>query len=321
MLYQGSGNIMIELTEIQAQIIEKLIENKENVPHQNFLGLSSRGLEKLGVNRRTFEINREFMLHYQLIKKVHEEEHNFEVWRYYNVTQLGFLALLKWLSPKEIQKINVKKFDRFIPFIAIHWDKLLSWYGEKIFSILKQSIEQVEVKPFLADLNLKEKQPSWNKIFVEKTRLDFVDPGVEMILTRVFGIYSDKEKYESEKNGIKLYFPNFEDMRNNVIRRLTFVFYFNLIRARYEISLHKDLWKVKPKGNISSSPDEIDKDVRKIGLQYKKTLKRMNEASSEVISIITRDPELRSIINDNLNEIAPKFNQPKIITILREKLK
>lgn len=320
MIYHDVKSIMILLTEQQGKMIKKLVENTQKVPNQNFLGLSSGGLEKLGINRRTFEINLDFMLHYQLIKKTHEEKHNFQEWRYYDVTQLGFLALLKWLPSKEILKMDVKKFGRFIPYIAIHWDKLISLYEVEIFSILKQSIEQIEIKPAFSDLKgYKKKLPTWNKIFVEKMRLEFSDPAVEMVFTRVFGVYSDKEKGEAEKNGIKLYFPNFENMRNSVIKRLTFVFFFNLIRAPHEISLHRNLWNVKPKMGIPSQ-DEIDKEIKKFGLQYKKTLNRMNKASSEVISMIRYDQELTSIIHENLDEIVPKFTQPKIITILRDQL-
>jgi DNA-binding PadR family transcriptional regulator len=311
---------MIQLTEQQSNIIKKLVENTQKVPNQNFLGLSSGGLEKLGINRRTFEINLDLMLHNQLIKIIHEEKHNRQKWRYYDITQLGFLALLKWLPQKELLKIDVKKFGRFIPYIAIHWDELIRLYDDEIYSILKQSIEQLEIKPLFTDLNIsKTKQPAWNKVFVENTRLEFSDPGVEMIFTRVFGVYSDKEKEQAEENGIKLYFPNFEDMRNSVIKRLTFVFFFNLIRAPLEISLHHDLWNVKPKIGIPSK-DEIDKQAKKFGLQYKKTLNRMDKASSEVISMIRYDQELMSIIHENLDEIVPKSTQPKIITILRDQL-
>ena len=59
---------MISLTNSQAKIIQKLMKfEKEN----DEKGISTAFLGKRGINRRTFEINQDFMLQNYLIKIQH----------------------------------------------------------------------------------------------------------------------------------------------------------------------------------------------------------------------------------------------------------
>ena len=99
---------MIEITNIQAQILETFIDHHNSTDKAGIgakaRGLSSVGISKKGINKRTFRNNCAFLVNHYLIKIIHEEEHpysskkknNYLNWKYYSLTPFGQLVYWKW---------------------------------------------------------------------------------------------------------------------------------------------------------------------------------------------------------------------------------
>ena len=77
----GIVSPMIEITDVQAQILEVFINHQNSFDRSSNnvgpkkRGLSSVGISKKGINKRTFLNNCAFLVNHYLIKIIHEEEH------------------------------------------------------------------------------------------------------------------------------------------------------------------------------------------------------------------------------------------------------
>jgi hypothetical protein len=152
---------MIEITDVQAKILEVFINHQNSFDRSSNnvgpkkRGLSSVGISKKGINKRTFRNNCSFLLDHYLIKIIHEEEHpyssnkkdNHIIWKYYELTPFGELVYLKW-SMEELQKKNpeLDENDRERKIDEIEWQLRVEKKKELVLNraIPKRSIDHLK---------------------------------------------------------------------------------------------------------------------------------------------------------------------------------
>ena len=135
---------MFKITDSRKKIMMLLIrQDKEGS------GLSSYSIGNLGIPRRTFEINKEYMIENNLIRVVHSIKAGRQSREYFGITSMGFFILLKNMSLDELKKeMKGKFFCTYFPMIGNYWEKLTEMYGEFIPTmILRMSLNCLEVEP------------------------------------------------------------------------------------------------------------------------------------------------------------------------------
>ena len=98
---------MIEISEKQARIIHTLLINKERT-WGRYYGLSSAGLKRMGLNRRTFDNNRDYLLSHHLIRLTSKESHGLQNWYHFDATLIGFLTLFQNMLQEKIPWMEIK---------------------------------------------------------------------------------------------------------------------------------------------------------------------------------------------------------------------
>lgn len=176
---------------------------------------------------------------------------------------------------------------------------------------------------------------------VEKTTISFESEEFDIVLSKKYTDYTSgkckQSRKETRKNSIsvKIVIPtslrlvNFDKESNNIMNRLAFIFYYNLIRYYKEgeasIELASWIWEEKTfkKISIEEYRKEIQKDfinaMMKRNDEKYKIAKEIKKASKKTISIIQKDTKLQKIMNDGIKEIKVKFSKPeKLNEILSE---
>lgn len=303
---------MFDITKTHAKILEAMVLNQK-YEEKKAIGLSLYGLRKIGVAARTFEINKDILLQYQLIRIIKEEKTGLQRRTYYDITPLGFFALLKWFDIKEIQEIFHKKVAKqYLPLIEKHWNELSHMYQTGILFVLKNSIEQIDIVP-----------PSgtvigpMGKLIEEVMTLPFEMLEIKISFLRKYFTLSKDELSQFKPMIKKLRISNYDRMDIDITKRLTFVFYFNLLRTVHDIipsmNIAYQIWQYK-------HPFKIQEDQMKKFARAKKAIVEignftvaynttMEKASNTIMKIIKNDPELLNIFKQTLSEIHQKFYQ------------
>ena len=160
-LYHAVDNSRLSITDTQEKILWTFLENRDitevrdNLPKnieklENFdrfepmmRGLTSYDLGKNNMPRRTWDINKEYLLGFQLVVLIREEKKGKQLRRYYDITPVGRFTLLQKMDIASLEKDFIKKFSVFVPAVAKHWTELQKIWGEKLYFILKSSLLQI----------------------------------------------------------------------------------------------------------------------------------------------------------------------------------
>ena len=249
---------MIDFTETQIRILRAILENSEVNSENEIEGLTSYDLRKIGISGRTFDINRDTLLRYQLITIVKEVTTGKQIRKWYGITPIGIFHILKITEIQDIEKkIRTQKFSKLIPLIGLHWDELKEMFGENLNLILKHSISQININPvvpknitpwtLMGDLREMELE--------ERTEIPFENEQYTITLVRKYHTYS-KDIKEVVKFEPKLWdYDNYDDFLINLIDRLSFVFYFNLLRLNFSVYYRNQMIKEMTEYYKKKKPD------------------------------------------------------------------
>ncbi len=165
MLYHVGDHSMIDLSDIQAEILKTFLDYERKTEGNISKGLTSGAVAKRGLNRRTFEINIDFLLAHHLLKITKEEKHGTQTCKYYDLTPLGVIAFLKWNGQQKPRK-NFVLSNRFFPHITKYKKQLEELFTKKgLQIILERTTEQIDLNPLqiIKDKNGKEiSRTSWH---------------------------------------------------------------------------------------------------------------------------------------------------------------
>lgn len=168
---------------------------------------------------------------------------------------------------------------------------------------------------------------------VEKTTIPFESKGIDITLSKKYTDFtSGKCKQSRRETGkystsIKIVIPptlklvNFDKESNNIMNRLAFVFYYNLVRYHKEDVAMMGLaswiweqqkfesWKNETKG------DYINAMLKRNDEKYK-IVKEIKKASKKTILVIQKDAELHKMMDVGIKEIKSKFLEPESVNEL-----
>lgn len=136
---------MLDLTTKQAEIIKVFIEQYRDESNKISKGITAKGLEKYGIEPKTFRNHREYFLKNYFLRLTKTEYHGFENYSYFQITRLGVLAYLKWQSTQKISSIDL---DRdFFPLLFKYWGELVESFEQVLFDVLTKTLNRMEIRP------------------------------------------------------------------------------------------------------------------------------------------------------------------------------
>lgn len=294
-------------------------------------GLTSYDLEKNKIPRRTWDINSKYLLDYELVVLIREEKKGKQLRKFYDITPIGMFTLLQKLDIETLEQDFLKKFSKQVPEISKHWASLEEKFGKTLFFILKRSLLQINWSHYRKPMEIDENGYSvpFGAALIEKTIFPFESESMELTLFRKYTDFTTAKGKQSRVEigenieSVKIVIPtsihliDFDKISNNILKRLVFVFYYNLIR------LHKeDIATVELAGWVWEHQEFEDwrKEARKDPSNAFK--KRHNEqfeiarkiikASKKTAVLIKKDAELKNMLKIGMNEIDSKFSKPRI---------
>lgn len=276
-------------------------------------GISTAFLGKRGINRRTFEINQDFMLQNYLIKITNEEKHGIQTWKYYKITPHGVVAYLKWCQLKDKQ-IHQSILQSYFPLIFEHYDALQKMYGTMFYYIFNHAINQFDLKPNLEVIDISTKE-----IIKNKDRYNFLETITVPHKTNRFNFSRFKNlDQESEKVGRNANPDYFNDLKieDNITNRITFLFFYDLIvLTTLDVVLHYFYWNIRVSKKVlfSGPQNEFEEDKSLIELyKYYERIYPM------IISIIKKDPTLKKLFKNTMHELSEEAKGLKLFEDLKK---
>ena len=171
---------------------------------------------------------------------------------------------------------------------------------------------------------------------VEKTVIPFESQQIEISLFREYTnfVHTKIKQVRKETVGnmtsIKTVIPtslnkiNFDVKYNDIMNRLVFIFYYNLVRYYKEseaaMMLASWVWDFTKFRTISEK--EFNREIKKdpMRMWHKthnekyKIVKEIEKASKKTVTIIQKDAQLQKMMNTGIKEIRSKFAVPKTIS-------
>ena len=263
-------------------------------------GISTAFLGKRGINRRTFEINQDFMLQNYLIKITNKEKHGIQTWKYYKITPHGVVAYLKWCQLKDKQ-IHQSILQSYFPSIFEHYDALQKMYGTMFYYIFNHAINQFNLKPNLEVIDISTKE-----IIKNKDRYNFLETITVPHKINKFNFSRFKNlDQESEKVGRSANPDYFNDLEieDNITNRITFLFFYDLIVLGNLVDL---LFQYFSRNKID------EKSMIELGKYYAKI-------HPMIISIINKDPKLKKLFQNTMHTLSEEVKGLKLFEDLKKK--
>ena len=318
MIQHASESSMLSLTDAQGKIIQAMIDYDAQKFGEVRYGFTSYKISKLGINRRTFEINVEKLLENNFLYLIRSVQHGGEISprKYYQVTNLGFIAYQKWVFDHKKKTGMITR--RFFPLITEHWKSLDTLYGNIMIDILKQTTNQIDVISKFLIHHKETKKKILSRKLVEVLTLNIGT--IDIILYRDLG---ETEVVKPRKRKITQRFDQTTNTEiNKAVRdRFTFAFYFNLINFGYDTGKMLEYVLTNKPPFYSKGKKIYFKNIDTVAKSAKTFQNKMEKNSNSVIKIINNDPKLYRLFKQTLDEVYSKLNQRKIIKLLKERIR
>lgn len=299
---------MLEVNSTQGKILQKFVENFTDKSGKYPHGLSSHILENLGIVAKTFRLNKNYLEDDYLIRLNRIEYHGHQHWFFYQITKLGIIAYLMWLTTnKNINKTILTKLS--FPLIIKNWTLLHKKYGKLLDEIIMYTTNHIEITPSLTVIS--KDGTGHSRLLNESITL-----AMGKVDFKIFRQYEPPEIIPTKKlKGDVMRVDDFSDKANSEIdtsitNRFTFLFFFNLINLGIED------WEMK----ILYSHYKKEVDISKLKKDLERTSKKLAKNSESVMSLIKKDKALNSLFRSMLDEITAKLKDIKAINQLKKEL-
>jgi len=310
---------MLTLSKTQGETLNAIIDYESDKFGEIGYGVTSGKLEKLGINRKTFDNtdknsinNKDFLVEKNFLRITRIEKHGTQNWIYYKITTLGVIAYLKWAS--ELQYENQVIFSQtFFPLMTRHLRKIHELYGDTLNDIVSNTSLQINVKPQVTGTIKNQEHYSESIICSITLRVGDLDI--------IFDQFLGKYKFQKIQHDIN---TDFDDSENNELNDIlansyTFVFYYNLINSGLNANEMSNLF-IKQYNPFKKNNDQYHTDEK----EFKQTLTRLKNKlqknHKKILTIIKNDPELHEMFLQYLDKIMSKLNQDTIIKNLKKNL-
>jgi len=336
---------ILGINNTQAKILKNMLKLEKFDEKKKPFGITGYDLHKrTDVHRKplvsisTWVDNYQELARIQLIREVKRQKKRKKkrgrVSYPFTITSLGFFAYLKWLKPKDFVKdFDLELLSNFIPpLIANHWlelnelgkrhSKLKELFEKLLQVILKESVNQIEIQRLP-----KESYTRFGRALFEKTTIPIVLGKKDMILTRSYQSLSKRELEEMTKvqkklkKGFKLLalvLPNYDQIPFNVINRITFLFYYNLLKLADDI-----YYTMHTYGQVLEAdkrfPQTLEGEDARMNYELSGGRGIQNEIKkimSRVMLLISKDAALSKIFVVGLKEVDAYFEKPRLVQAL-----
>ena len=323
---------MIGLTQSQSEILQEFfkydIETKGDVGR----GLTSASLGKRGVNRRTFEINQNFLLNHYLIKTSFEEKHGHQTWKYFDITAFGAMTLILWNKRKD-QKEKIELSNRFFPDIVRYRKKLEKLYGKLFEQILLNTIESFEISPDVIIIDKSGKEVTHTSATSELMKFNF--GRTEFVSERHYDLRGKLMIDVMDENDHVLKTDDWNEGQKSpdeIIDRFTFKFFYNLISFPHYLGIphhsrkipFEELKNIKGSIKNKSIPPSIFQlaggQLGDLLDNYDEMIKIGSKSLPQVLEIIKKDSRLNDLFTTILTEIKSELKVLKHFNDLEKKL-
>lgn len=239
MQHHDMKSSMFELTDVQTKILKACFDIQIKNPNDEY-GVTSYSIRNQKIPGRTFDINKDELLYYQLIRITHEVKAGKQVRVYYELTPIGFFSLIKSLA-KDNPAI-LESYIKFIPHLGEKWEKyvqILKPYQFLLPRLLKRALSEIDILP---QYRVHTRDYKFRPRIDELTKFIFEDRGLEIIQSELYYPAKEEEKgihpktFLSKKEKIwkKIFSKESIKISEHMVNRLIFLFYFNAIKLKYD---------------------------------------------------------------------------------------
>ena len=300
----------IIISDTQEEIISTIIEDRKNFEANDRKGISSARIEKLGINRKTFENNIDFLLQNYLLIVTNEEEHKKQIWIYYDVTPLSYLLLLR-KSGVEIVLKRTKEgsLNEFFPYIMRHWEELKKIYGIQIYRSFYSAVKKIDV--YLGSHTERGRKARSHRHLEYHSIVNFPSHNIS------FKNYFFIKKYENSKKTSKkiVDFQDIKKFNEQLVLDTTFQFYLNLFHRKSAIKTKN--------GHIIEMYINYNKDESKEDFhEYEYQIwEGEQDRIKKTLEIINKDETIRNSLNEKLTQMNSQMDKPFVFNFLLENIK
>lgn len=283
------------INRTQADLLELLLMNNEYGYLTTLYGFTSSMFQEFKM-KGSFDNHKEFLLEKNLIRIEYVAHYpNVLPWVYYDITPLGVLAYLK-ATQTEKAKRKPKISPRFIPLIEKHWDDLSKKYGKLLDFIFEKSINQINIESNFSKTIIVNTTINLNvKSFILN---DFYNPIKFKALWEYYAFQVTK-KSNSINNDL-------------IIKRLTFIFYFNLLTCHKSKTCMKEFWLKNKIIDITNLKElQFRKDTKDL-------IKHTTESARFTFRLLKKDKHLHKLFKKTIHEITVNLRNDELIQYIKK---
>ncbi len=307
---------MLDLSNKQAEMLGTFILFYRDKSGNISEGIAKNGLEKYGINKTTFENNKDYFLENYFLRLNSFEKKILDTpAQYYQITMLGVLALMKW-------QLNLKKMlplldHDFFPLLYKYKNELGKQYGEILNNVLELTLERI-------DVHFETEYQHGKKIFFAGNLVESIRIPTKMMDVIIFRNYDElvlQKIPKSNKPRMSGTFENYnQKIDDNITERFTFLLFFNLLHvgiSNREATNYLMRYHYEPDKKSSKQIITLSKGDQKA---LDEIFSRLSKGGNKVFSIINDDEELHSLMKSSLSEITDMLANRESIKAIYDKL-
>ncbi len=310
---------MLDLNDIQGKILTAFVDYDGKNQGEIGQGITSGKLEKLGINRKTFDNtdpnsinNKDFLINNYFLRITRKEKHGKQDWIYYKITTLGIIAYLKWAFDTNSSS-NIIFSDTFFPLITKYFKKIYEMYEDTLSNILSNTALKINVTPQVTGTVKNQRVDSHSIICSISLRMGDFDI--------IYNQFLGEPILEEIKYHVDI---DYDDKRNDELNQklsecFTFLFYYNIINSGSSTNEMFDLF-LKENNYLHVENDNHDLDKEELKIKFKKHIIKLRKNNKKILKLIKSDPELHQLISSNFDQVLVKLNHTSMIEDMRKNL-
>lgn len=307
---------MLDLTPKQAEIIKIFIEHYRDESNKISQGIYVKKLKDYGIEPKTFRNHKDYFLENYFLRLSTVEYHGNRNYFYFQITRLGVLAYLKWLSNSEPTDTWL---DRdFFPELHKHWGELVETFEQVLFDVLRKTLNRIEIRHEFEGII------DGETISCGKLDESIIIP-MGMFEVKIFRKYNQPNVQEiptTKDWGVTETFESLnQEIDDKITQRFTFLLLFNLLRSGTNVGAFTNLILQNYVKSVELDGEEaIEKNKKVNKAVTERFRKRMHENITKLFLIINQDETLHSLMKSSISEISDMLANKKNFQLISDKL-